>query len=79
MAGFGKVQVGIKMEEPSWSVVSIRCMALSMRAMGYLEADRPDLALEALKEIESLSKFLVSVSADKEHDLNRSCSTDLES
>lgn len=67
MASIGPITVGIRIEDPNWQLL---CMALtghSMRALGYLEADRPDLALDALKDARAAGDLAMMVKAEMPH------------
>lgn len=50
MAGIADIKVGIEITDPNWPVLCVALTGHAMRALGYLEAGRADLALEALKD-----------------------------
>lgn len=50
MASIGPIEVGIKITDPNWQLLCVALTSHSMRALAYLEAARPDLALGALRE-----------------------------
>ena len=50
MAGIAQIEVGVKITDPNWPVLCVALTGHAMRALGYLEAGRADLALEALKD-----------------------------
>ena len=50
MASVGPIEVGIKITDPNWQLLCVALTGHSMRALGYLEAERPDLALGALRD-----------------------------
>jgi len=72
MAKIGPIEVGIKITDPNWQLLCVALTGHSMRALGYLEAGRADLALTALKEAKAAGDLTVKSSAelpDKEIDM----------
>lgn len=61
MATNPTITVGIEILEPNWPVMCMALTSHSMRALGYLEADRPDLALASLKEAQAIGDLMTMV------------------
>ena len=64
MASIGPIQVGIEIVDPNWPVMCVALTSHAMRALGYLEADRPDLALAALKDARAVGDLAMMVRYD---------------
>ena len=64
MASVGSVNVGVEFVEPPWQAMVIALTNHSMRALGHLEADRPDLALASLKLAESVGEMAMMIRHD---------------
>jgi hypothetical protein len=64
MAKIDPIEVGIKIVDPNWAVMFTALTSHAMRALGHLEADRPDLALAELKKAESVGDLAMMVKCD---------------
>ena len=64
MANIGPIQVGIKIVDPNWPLMCVALTSHAMRALGYLEADRSDLALDALKDARAVGDLAMMVRCD---------------
>jgi hypothetical protein len=58
------VTVGIEIIDPNWKVMCLALTSHSMRALGYLEAGRSDLALAALNDARSVGDLAMMVRSD---------------
>ena len=64
VASVGSIQVGIEIADPNWPLMCVALTSHAMRALGYLEADRPDLALAALKDAREVGDLAMMVRCD---------------
>jgi hypothetical protein len=64
MAGMAQIEVGIKITDPNWPVLCVALTGHAMRALGYLEAGRTDLALEALKDAKAAGDLAMMCRAE---------------
>ena len=64
MAKIDTIEVGIKIVDPNWAVMCTALTSHAMRALGYLEADRPDFALAALKDAKAVGDLAMMVRCD---------------
>ena len=64
VASVGPIQVGIEIVDPTWALMCVALTSHAMRALGYLEADRPDLALAALKDTREVGDLAMMVRCD---------------
>lgn len=64
MACVGPIQVGVELVDPNWPLMCFALTGHAMQALGYLEADRPDLALEALKKAKAVGDLAMMVKCD---------------
>ena len=64
MASFEPIQVGIEMVDPNWPLMCFALTSHAMRALGHLEANRPDLALAALKDAREVVDLAMMVRCD---------------
>ena len=64
MAIVGPIKVGIEIIDPNWPLMCVALTGHAMQALGYLEADRPDLALAALKKARAVGDLAMTVRSD---------------
>jgi hypothetical protein len=64
LASVADIKVGIEIVDPNWPVMCVALTSHAMRALGYLEADRPDLALVALKDARAVGDLATMVRCD---------------
>lgn len=64
MASVGPIHVGVEIVDPNWPLMCVALTSHAMRALGYLEADRPDLALAALKEARAVGDLAMMVKCE---------------
>lgn len=57
MASMEQFKIGVELKEPNWPALCFGLLGPSMRALGYLEAGKPELAIEALKKVQALSEM----------------------
>jgi hypothetical protein len=64
LASVADIKVGIEIVDPNWPPMCVALTSHAMRALGYLEADRPDLALAALKDARAVGDLAMMVRCD---------------
>jgi len=49
-----KVRLGLEMTEPNWALLCFGITGPAMRALGYLESGNVELAMESLRQVQSV-------------------------
>jgi len=64
MASIPQIEVGIKITDPNWPLLCVALTGHAMRALGYLEAGRADLAIEALRDAKAAGDLAMMCRAE---------------
>lgn len=68
MAAIETIEVGLTIKDPNWKLICFAIAGHSMRALGQLEGDRPDLALASLQDAKAVGDLAMMFKADFQND-----------
>jgi len=58
------ITLGVEITEPNWPLMCVALTGHAMRALGYLEAGRSDLALKALQDAKAVGDLSMTVKTE---------------
>jgi hypothetical protein len=59
------ITLGVEITEPNWPLMCVALTGHAMRALGYLEAGRSDLALKALQDAKAVGDLALMIQVPK--------------